>query len=102
MYYISETITPRSGIPIDTIAFQTIDILQSDSSLADTQVFLKVFLKECHEGLGGFDSGSVGGVGVGGLLGRVDVGGFRDKSPGGVSGGRGGNGDEYNDQDVGK
>ena len=47
-------------------------------------------------------SGPVGGVGVGGLLGRVDVGGSRDKSSGGASGGRGGKGEEYNDQDVGK
>ena len=83
MYYISETIMPRSGIFIDTVAFQTIGILQSDSSLADTRVFLNEFLKECHEGVGGFDSGSVGGVGVGGLLGRFAVAGSRDESPGG-------------------
>jgi hypothetical protein len=40
MYYISETITPRCGISIDTVAFQTIGTLQSDMSLTDTQVFL--------------------------------------------------------------
>ena len=48
------------------------------------------------------DSGSVGGVGVGGLLGRVDVGGSRDKSSGGASGEGGGKREEYNDQDVGE
>jgi hypothetical protein len=61
---IYQTITPHSGIPI---AFQTIDTLQSDISLTltNTQVFLDEFLKECHEGVGGFDSGCAGGVGVG-------------------------------------
>ena len=48
------------------------------------------------------DSDCAGGVGVGGVLGRVDVGGSRDESSGGASGGRGGKGEEYTDQDVGK
>ena len=35
-------------------------------------------------------------------MGRFDVGGSRDESSGGAAGGRGGKGEEYNDQDVGK
>ena len=54
-----EAITPHSGIPIDTIAFQTIDTLQS--SLTETQVFLDEFLKESHLGVGGYHEG-VGGL----------------------------------------
>ena len=59
-------------------------------------------MKECDEGVGGFDSGCAGGVCVGGWLGRVDVGGSRDEGSGGSSGGRGGKGEEYNNQYVGK
>ena len=36
------------------------------------------------------------------MLGRVDVGGSRDKSSGGASGGRGGKGEEFKDQHVGE
>ena len=70
--------------------------------VARTQAVLNEFFRECQDGVGGCKAGSVGGVGVGGLLGRFDVGGSRDESSGGAAGGRGGKGEEYNDQDVGK
>ena len=70
--------------------------------MAETQAFLNEFLKECQDGVGGFDSECIGGVGFGGMLGRFDVGGYRDSSSGGASGERGGKGKEYKDQDVGK
>ena len=96
---VCETIEPRSGIE----DFMNIDICRSETvSLAKTQAFLNEFLMECQDGVGGFDSGCIRGVGIGGMLGRFDVGGSRDESSGGASGGRGGKGEEYNDQDVGK
>jgi hypothetical protein len=96
---VCETIEPHSGI----VDFENIDIGRSETvSLAKTQAFLNEFLKECQEGVGGFDSGCIGGVGFGGMLGRFDVGGDRDESSGGASGERGGKGKEYKDQDVGK
>ena len=65
-------------------------------------MLLEGFLKECHDGVGGFEADFVRGVGVGGLLVRVGVRGFRDESPGGASGERGGKGEESNDQLGGK
>ena len=59
-------------------------------------------MKDCHDGVGGFEAIVVRGVGVGGFVRGVCVGGFRDKRPGGASGGRGGKGEEYHEQHVGK
>ena len=67
----------------------------------DTSIF-EWFLRECQDGVGGCKADFIGGVGVGGLLGRFGVGGSRDESSGGASGARGAKGEEYDGQDVGK
>ena len=49
-------------------------------------------MRECHDGVGGFQADVVRRAGVGG----------QGESPGGASGGRGGKGEESNDQHGGK
>ena len=68
-HIIYEAITPHSGIPIDTIAFQAIDTLQS--SLTDTQMFFDEFLKESHLGVGANDEGVGGLKDVSGVVGGI-------------------------------
>ena len=51
-----------------------------------------MIVKECHDGVGGFQADDVRGVGDGG----------QGESPEGASGGRGGKGEGYHEQHVGK
>ena len=70
------------------VSFHSIDIGSSETiSLAETQAVLNVFLRECHDGVGDVEADVVRGVGVGDVVSGVGVGDFRDKSPGGASGG---------------
>ena len=57
--------------------------------MTGTQAVLNGFLRDCHEGVGGLEADLVGRVGVGGLVGGVGFGGFRDEIPGGDFGGKG-------------
>ena len=103
-----ETIEPHSGISqamfnivsnSNIVSFDNIDIGSSETiSLAETQVVLNKCLRECHDGVGGFEADGERGVGVGGCVRGVGVGGFWDKSQGGASGGKG---EESNDQHGG-
>ena len=68
----------------------------------DTSVIGVFVFKDCHDGVGGFEAGFVRGVGVRGFVRGVGVGGSQDESLGGASGGRGGKGEESNDQHGGK
>ena len=71
-------------------------------TLVETQECLDDVLNDCHDGVGCVEADVVRGVGVGGVVRGVGVGGFRYKNPGGASGGRGGKGEESNDQHGGK